>query len=770
MPQITNIGNPSKPVLIQDRISYFLVLIYMVLAMLVLLVTPIFFYVSAGNPFLNTFYAHNLPANTTQLIYLGDWNDRLSFFLITYVIGLLYILSGLYLFRIKRFEQGSLAYGLFSASCAIALCTLSDLFSTGVITPVWIISLSVMGGALINLALWSPDNIHPVVPYPFLGWIGYAVSGFIALLALVGSHDVKSPLFYFFPWHLGFIFLGISLVFFMAMNLLRISKTRSSIVRKQTRLILWGAFLSYIPSATLLLAVFLNSHFTFSPFYLLPLACFPVFVAYAFFRYHSLNADHIVGRVVLYFLLTGLTVAGYVLLVSGMSLILGGVLNPTSPIIVGLFIFLLAIGLDPVRKLIQKLIDRFFFRGKTDYGENQQAFGRDLAQTVDRLGIVNLLRQYVDHALLPSQLHVYVFDSISGQYVASMGVDGYPTSDLRFSINSKLVELLSKRRGILLLKSSEDLSDEQHSERARLALLSALVFVPLPGSAQLVGWLALGERLSGAPYSNRDLAFLENLCNQAAMAITNARLYKEIKEANLEKSRVVSFVAHELKNPMTSIKGYTELVAGGTAGPINEMQSSFLSTVRSNVERMNTIVSDLNDLTKIEVGTLSLDYQAVQVKEVLDDVVRSLKRQIEEKEQKLTIILPDEISPVQTDPLRLAQILINLVSNANKYTPDGGKITIGIEEKEGEKGTPIEVDSILMWVKDAGIGIEEEEQKMVFQQYFRSDSAKEMASGTGLGLAITKRLVEMQGGCIWFESEQGKGSTFFFSLPISETH
>jgi signal transduction histidine kinase len=265
------------------------------------------------------------------------------------------------------------------------------------------------------------------------------------------------------------------------------------------------------------------------------------------------------------------------------------------------------------------------------------------------------------------------------------------------------------------------------------------------------------------------VGFLTRLSDHAAIAITNAKLYEEIKEANLEKSRVVSFVAHELKNPMTSIKGYTELVSGGTAGPITEMQAGFLSTVRSNVERMNTIVSDLNDLTKMEVGTLRLDYQEVQVKDVLDDVVRSLKRQIEERKQKLSIKMPKVITPIWTDPFRLAQILINLLSNANKYTPEGGKIIIAIEPQEGKAALPGVADFIRIWVHDTGVGISKEEQKMVFQQYFRSDSAKEMASGTGLGLAISKRLVEMQGGDIWFESEPGKGSTFGFSLPINET-
>jgi signal transduction histidine kinase len=219
---------------------------------------------------------------------------------------------------------------------------------------------------------------------------------------------------------------------------------------------------------------------------------------------------------------------------------------------------------------------------------------------------------------------------------------------------------------------------------------------------------------------------------------------------------------------MASIKGYTELVAGGMAGPVNEMQSSFLATVRSNVDRMNTIVSDLNDLTKIQVGNLRLDYQAVQIKEVLEEVTLSMKRQIDAKEQKLTLILPEELPVVWTDASRLNQILTNLVSNANKYTPKGGELAIGIEQYRPDQQEQDEMDYLHIWVQDTGIGIPEEEQNGVFQQYFRAEAAKELASGTGLGLNITKSLVEMQGGKIWFESEFGEGTTFHFAVPVAE--
>jgi len=170
--------------------------------------------------------------------------------------------------------------------------------------------------------------------------------------------------------------------------------------------------------------------------------------------------------------------------------------------------------------------------------------------------------------------------------------------------------------------------------------------------------------------SQGNLAFLNNLSDSAAIAIANAQLYDEVQRANLAKSDFVSFVAHELKNPMTSIKGYTELLAAGSVGQINEMQTNFLSTIRANVERMSALVSDLNDNAKIEVGLLRLDYKPVDVPDIIEEVIRSTRRQVEDKKQGVDLELSSPLPQVWADRLRVGQVLTNLVSNAHKYTPE----------------------------------------------------------------------------------------------------
>jgi signal transduction histidine kinase/putative methionine-R-sulfoxide reductase with GAF domain len=289
--------------------------------------------------------------------------------------------------------------------------------------------------------------------------------------------------------------------------------------------------------------------------------------------------------------------------------------------------------------------------------------------------------------------------------------------------------------------------------------------IPIRRESNVIG-LIFTESTSD---TQQDIAFLNRLSDHAAIAISNAQLYQEVQRANEAKSEFVSFVAHELKNPMTSIKGYTELLAGGKVGTINEMQTNFLSTIHANVERMATLVSDLNDNSKIEAGRLRLEYKAVDVSELSEEAIKSASRQIDDKKQIITRNLPENLPKIWADHVRISQVLTNLISNAHKYTPEGGEIIVGAEVSANQWDPVGAAQVVHIWVKDNGIGISLEDNQKIFTKFFRSDDQKAReVPGTGLGLNITKSLVEMQGGQIWFESEFRKGTTFHFTVPIAE--
>lgn len=296
----------------------------------------------------------------------------------------------------------------------------------------------------------------------------------------------------------------------------------------------------------------------------------------------------------------------------------------------------------------------------------------------------------------------------------------------------------------------------------------ASIVAPIMRANRPVGALVLESDIPDL-LTYQDFDFAQRLVEHAAVAIENARLVKEVQEANLSKTEFVSFVAHELKNPMTSIRGYTDLLRGGQVGDVNDMQVQFLGTIRGNIDRMSRLVSDLADIARLETGHLRLEMEPTAVAEVIDEALTGLRGQIEEKEQTLALEVEGDLPPIYVDPTRVVQVLVNLISNANKYTPEGGRIEVGarldasLDEETGERRQVIH-----HWVTDTGIGIGEDDMSGLFGKFFRAESGKDMAPGTGLGLNITKSLVERHGGMIWAESEAGIGSTFHYTIPVAD--
>ena len=231
------------------------------------------------------------------------------------------------------------------------------------------------------------------------------------------------------------------------------------------------------------------------------------------------------------------------------------------------------------------------------------------------------------------------------------------------------------------------------------------------------------------------------------------------------KSEFVANVSHELRTPMTSIKGYVEIMLMGAAGTLNPQQVHFLSIVKSNTERLSVLVNDLLDVSRIEAGRVTLNFQPLDLREIAEDVIADLQRRAREENKPMhfNLDIPRGLPFAMGDVERVRQVLSNLVCNGFLYTPENGCVAVHITEV----GKDIQVD-----VEDNGIGIEEEEQKRIFERFYRGEDPLVLASaGTGLGLAIARTLIEMNKGRIWFQSSgvRGEGSTFSFTLPVQET-
>lgn len=394
-----------------------------------------------------------------------------------------------------------------------------------------------------------------------------------------------------------------------------------------------------------------------------------------------------------------------------------------------------------------------------------QRIDRELNTSLD---INQAMRITLEWAMRQSLANAGLVATIEENLIRIMASQGY-TSELDEFENGQIP--LHRIPALEEIISSGQIQQVQITAENGSGLLPSVhtqLVLPIRREGTTIGVIML-ESTHPEPISQESVNFLNRLSDHAAIAISNAKLYAAIQAANNAKSEFVSFVAHELKNPMTSIKGYTELLAAGAVGPINDPQKNFLSTIRSNVERMSTLVSDLNDVSRIEANRLRLDFKATKSNEVVDEVVRSLRRQIEEKEQQLINTLPADLPDVWADRSRLIQVITNLISNAIKYTPKSGQFEISAERCANRWDATGAGEVVHLWVKDNGIGIAPEDQKKIFQKFFRSEDPKTReAPGTGLGLNITKSLVEMQGGKIWFESEFRQGTTFHITIPISQ--
>jgi len=233
-------------------------------------------------------------------------------------------------------------------------------------------------------------------------------------------------------------------------------------------------------------------------------------------------------------------------------------------------------------------------------------------------------------------------------------------------------------------------------------------------------------------------------------------------EVDRLKSEFVATVSHELRTPMTSIKGYVEILLMGAAGGMSPQQVHFLEIVRSNTERLAVLVNDLLDVSRIEAGRVTLSLQALDLREVVVDVVATLSRRMQEEDRpmKIELDVPPELPRVWGDPERVRQILDNLLENAYQYTEVNGNINLRMHPE----GDMMQID-----VKDNGIGIPSDEQKRVFERFYRGEDPMVLAtSGTGLGLSIVNTLVEMHNGRLWLESSgiRGEGSVFSFTLPL----
>jgi len=291
----------------------------------------------------------------------------------------------------------------------------------------------------------------------------------------------------------------------------------------------------------------------------------------------------------------------------------------------------------------------------------------------------------------------------------------------------------------------------------------ALLAVPLVREDRLIGGLTVIRKSIGK-FSPEVIELLTTFAAQSAIAIHNARLFRELEAkgreletASRHKSQFLANMSHELRTPMNAIIGYTELIADGIYGSVPDPMRDVLTRVDASGRHLLGLINDVLDLSKIEAGQLTLTLAEYSMKEVTDAVVAAVEALATEKGLRLVVDMAPDLPTGRGDQRRLAQVLLNLVGNAIKFT-EKGQVTIRVGTAAG---------LFTMAVSDTGPGIAVSDQERIFEEFQQADtSTTRPKGGTGLGLAIARRIVALHGGRIWVESVPGEGATFRFTMPI----
>ena len=309
--------------------------------------------------------------------------------------------------------------------------------------------------------------------------------------------------------------------------------------------------------------------------------------------------------------------------------------------------------------------------------------------------------------------------------------------------------------------------DPQYSGRARERVVSAghraLLAVPLLREGKIIGGLAATRKHPGA-FSSEVVELLQTFAAQSTLAIQNARLFREIEQKSRElevasrhKSQFLANMSHELRTPLNAILGYTELIVDRIYGEVPDKISEVLDRVQKSGRHLLGLINDVLDLSKIEAGQLTLGLSDYSFGDVVQAVVSAVGSLAAEKQLRMIVDVAPDLPLGQGDERRITQVLLNLVGNAIKFT-EKGEVAVRVANSSGE---------FVVSVADTGPGIAEADRQKIFEEFQQVDnSPTRTKGGTGLGLAIAKRIVELHGGRIWVESSLGKGSTFFFSLPV----
>jgi len=436
---------------------------------------------------------------------------------------------------------------------------------------------------------------------------------------------------------------------------------------------------------------------------------------------------------------------------------------------------LLAFVFQPIKRFFDKVTNRIFYKDNYNTDDFFARLNRSLTLTTDLRGLLERAAYEIGHTLKSEQAFFFIYTN-DDHYVSAgtpkhkqLPKDDAAEIDEHYKDDGHEVIIAS------MLESGNPLRRMMISHRIELIL-------PLIQADETIGYLCLGDHLTSG-YTNRDIKALGTVSDELVIAIQNALAVHEISELNATlqqkvanatkelrssnailrqldkvKDEFISMASHQLRTPLTSVKGYISMVIEGDAGKITDSQKQLLDEAFTSSERMVHLINDFLNVSRIQTGKFIIDKSSVDLSKLVSEEVESLRPNATARNLRFVYKPPRKFPVMDIDEGKIRQVVMNFADNAIYYSHEGGVITISLS---------VDKNDILFTVKDTGIGVPKHEREQLFSKFYRASNARvQRPDGTGVGIYLAKKVIDAHGGKVVFESVEGKGSTFGFRLPL----
>ncbi len=438
---------------------------------------------------------------------------------------------------------------------------------------------------------------------------------------------------------------------------------------------------------------------------------------------------------------------------------------------------ILAFVFQPLKQFFDKVTNKIFYKDNYNTDDFFTRVNESLTTTTDLRNLLEQISHEIGNTLKSEQTFFYI--NTDQDHHVSAGTQHHrqlPKADA-----DKLGELCGKSGDIVIASMLEP------EDEVRRLLLSHRIelILPLVESNKIIGYLCLGDHRSNSGYTNRDVKALNAVSDEIAIAIQNALAVQEIREFNstlqqrienatkelrasnsilrqLDKTKdeFVGMASHQLRTPLTSVKGYISMVLEGDAGKVSDMQRKFLEEAFMSSERMVRLIDDFLNVSRIQNGKFIIDKHEVDLSKVVEQEIDSLSPSAKMRNLKFVYKPATDVPTINIDEGKIRQVIMNFADNALYYSHDNTEIAINLSVEDGD---------IVFTVKDTGIGVPISEQAQLFSKFYRASNArKQRPDGTGVGLYLAKKVIDAHGGKVIFFSIEGKGSMFGFRIPIDQ--